>query len=133
MKTVFILGLTLLGGCNSATRSPSQNAILLSMNTVESKRLNASERANSKDEYSLWARYNPGKCDCPKYEIFAFGEWRRSQFSGTQSALLASQKFANSNNDRMKRVKINGRFSGKKEAAPNGVIYETFRLSKFKY
>ncbi len=133
MKKTFIAGIILLSACGSVKRSPSQDAILRSMNTVESLRVDASIQANSKQEYSLVARYNPGKCDCPQFEIFAYGEWQRAPFSGEKSALLASRNFANAGTDTMKRVNIRGRFSGEKEAAPNGVIYETFQLSKFEY
>jgi len=103
----------------------------LAKNTLTSTRLKAGEKVNSKKEYRLKARVNSAPCDCPDYEVFVFGEWRRTQFVGKESVLMAIQEYARDNPNTLKLIDIKGRFSGKEEAAPNGVIYESFLLTAF--
>ncbi len=130
MKTLFLIALTCLVACTAIDPLPNQTAILRSMNTFESVRLKSSKKANSENDFALLARNNPTGCECPRFEIYAYGEWIRTPFTGKKEVLNAVQRYTKSD---LKTIKIRGRFSGKNRTSPNGVLYESFELIEFDY
>ena len=90
----------------------------------------AFERAESLPSYDLVARYNPGRCGAPDFEVYARGAWRRAALTGRDetSAVALEQWRQSALKEPMLRLSVTGRWDERVWTTPEGAQWPVFEV-----
>lgn len=103
-----------LAGCRNSRIAPMD----LASERVATGVDRGADASNDGRVVALKVRYNPAPCECPAYEIFAYGHWLRA-FIDIETSALDTLRTA----DTLAIATINGVIGEEGRVAPNGVEY----------
>lgn len=101
-------------GCRT-TKTPPVDAAAA---RVDQALTRGTDEAGEVGPIELRVRHNPAPCECPPYEVYAYGRWMRAFIDGTSAAVSALQ-----NADPLATATVVGVVEPSPRAAENGVTY----------
>jgi hypothetical protein len=104
----------LLVGCKSATPQPMTDRAATG---VERSISRAHRAAGKVGPVELAVRFNPARCSCPDFEVYAYDGWVRAFIEH------APQVDTLRGGDPLAQVSVVGQFEDDVRRAPNGVAY----------
>ena len=121
-------------GCKGASERPEitpvERAFLASTSRMSESVVAAVEESEEQEPFTLRARYNPGRCGAPDFEVFARGVWVRSALVARSQELggvIASfQESAGQNVGAF--IWVTGDFARRAVVAANGVEWPAFEV-----
>lgn len=76
--------------------------------------------------YTVQARYNPARCDCPDFEFLLRGTWIRAWTAGAEPALRRLQGLARQNTPGIQYVSVRGRLTDIMKRSDDNVEFPVF-------
>ena len=132
LKYLRILASTaLMVGCSSTPEiPPDELALGASQDVIQSGLIAGDEESNQQDLYTVTARYNPSRCDCPPFEIFAYGRWLRVYFEGSIRETRVIEDFARKSQEGSagKYLRLRGRLTQESQRSKRNTIHPVFEL-----
>ena len=131
MRLVFALLVVGLCGCPARTEvAKTQSAFSRTKKEIRDGVGRAYVATEDVDQYKTVVRYNPARCACPPFEIFAYGRWVRVIFDGDERAMngLAEYQTREKRTPSLSTYTVRGRFASKMTPGENNVLYRTFLL-----
>ena len=74
--------------------------------------------------FTVPVRYNPADCECPEWEVYAYGKWMRVYVQGRPEAVAALEGLRSS--DPLSLGTVNGRFDDRPLFSRRNVRYPVF-------
>ena len=131
LQKLIVMGLLFVSvGCSTPTATttrkedPSEEAVDESRQRVTRSLDRAFKASEAADSYTVFARYNPPRCDGPDFEIRAHGKWTRVYLEGKSNQEETIADFAEKK-EAWRLLEVEGRFSGKRRAE-TGLKYRVF-------
>ena len=127
LSWVVVLG---LGCASTPDKAPAVISFEKSRSGVWSSHESALETAEAANAYDVKLRYNPARCDCPKYEIEVYGRWVRVYLIGPTPQLAAVDRFAAEveKTNRGPETGARGRLTSGERKSSRRVAYPVFEL-----
>ena len=116
-----LLGLAVaFGACASNGDLPP---VAAAQHTISESVAVGSRNASNRPNVTLPVRYNPADCECPGWEVRAFGRWIRVFLDSDDTAHLTALRH---NDDPLATANITGRFSETPRLSERNVRYPVF-------
>lgn len=90
-----VMSALLLTACSGpAEQSPAQRRIEALREVIHGGVSAAVEEVDQAAPYALSARWNPvAGCDCPSFEVYHSGNWRRVYLEGSEEAMITLERY----------------------------------------
>lgn len=120
----FVAVAVLLAGCATNRLTPVDAARAAVGDTIA----DAERRSSNQSEFTVLIRYNPADCECPDWEVYAWGRWVRAYVQGRPEALAPLESLRNSQ-DPVARASITGTLDERARLSRRNVRYPVFLVS----
>lgn len=120
-----ILFLLVLGSyaCSSAPEIPADQVARMG---VENGVVAAAEASEDIGVVETKIRYNPARCECPDYEVFLYGGWKRVFLTGPLNTVSELQNRMTSKS--LEIARVSGRLTDATRLSRENVRFEVFEL-----
>lgn len=121
--SLLLAAVCVLAGCRTGKGDPVDVATI----RVEQALMKSVKTSTQSGPAELRVRYNPAPCDCPPYEVFAYGRWMRAFIDGDSPAVAALQ-----NADALATATLVGVLESQPRPGDNGVMYAVVTMNSVK-
>lgn len=120
-----MLVLLVLGSC-ACSSAPEIPADQVARMGVENGVMAAAEASEETGVLETHIRYNPARCECPDYEVFLYGGWKRVFLTGPLNTVSELQNRMTSRS--LEIARVSGRLTDTTRLSRENVRFEVFEL-----
>lgn len=108
---------------NQVKRSPLEQAIEASQNTIVASKAESLEESEDRDRFRFQVRHNPGRCDSPVFEAYLRGRWVRAFLNVDNAQLQTQLNQLSESNDLSLFYWVRGKLSTTTKLSPRRVLW----------
>lgn len=125
MKLYPALVLSLAVGSGACASNGKLPPVAAAKHSVSEGITIGARNASSRNTVTIPIRYNPAECECPGWEVRAFGRWIRVFLEPTDAPQLAALR---ESRDPLATAEVTGRFAESSRLSERNVRYPVFAI-----
>lgn len=120
------LAIGLVGCASTPDLPPSVSALRAGQKAINRGVESGAEEVADLGVYTVQARYNPARCNCPDFEFQLRGAWVRAWAAGAEPTLRRLQSLARKNAPGIQYLSVRGRLTNTMRRSDDKVEFPVF-------